>query len=70
MHQEKLTERKNVIGIYCILTRGRSENQRWTVWFMDKPIGKFRTRKLAAQFAQNAIRKAIQDVAMLENLKC
>lgn len=67
MHQEKITERKNIVGVYCVLTRGRSVNQRWTVHFMDEEIGKFRTRKLAKQFAESRIWAAIRDMVHLED---
>lgn len=65
MYREKFTERKDIVGIYCKLTRGRSVNQRWTVTFMGQEIGKFKTRKLAEQFAIHAIEKAIRDVSQI-----
>lgn len=68
MHQEKITERKNIVGVYCTLTRGRSVNQRWTVRFLGEEIGKFRTRNLAKQFAESRILAAIRDIVALEDL--
>ena len=68
MHQEKITERKNIVGVYCKLTRGRSVNQRWTVRFLGEEIGKFRTRNLAKQFAESRILAAIRDIVALEDL--
>lgn len=67
MHQEKITERKNIVGVYCTLTRGRSVNQRWTVYFMGEEIGKFRTRSLAVQFAEQRIWAAMVDIVHLED---
>jgi hypothetical protein len=67
MHQEKLTERKNIVGVYCILTRGASVNQRWTVKFLGEEIGKFRTRSLAKQFAEARIWAAMRDIVHLED---
>lgn len=67
MHQEKLTERKNIVGVYCILTRGASVNQRWTVHFMGEVIGRFRTRSLARQFAETRILAAMRDIVHLED---
>lgn len=67
MHQEKITERKNIVGVYCVLTRGASVNQRWTVHFMGEPIGKFRTRSLAKQFAEARIMAAMRDIVALED---
>lgn len=68
MHQEKITERKNIVGVYCTLTRGRSVNQRWTIRFLGEEIGKFRTRNLAKQFAESRILAAIRDIVALEDL--
>jgi len=67
MHQEKITERKNIVGVFCTLTRGASVNQRWTVRFMGEEIGKFRTRSLAKQFAESRIMAAITDIVHLED---
>lgn len=68
MQQEKLTERKNIVGVYCILTRGASVNQRWTVYFMGDEIGRFRTRNLARQFAESRIMAAMRDIVALEDM--
>lgn len=62
MHQDKITERKSIVGVYCIITRGASVNQRWTVIFLGKEIGKFRTRTMAKQFAENRIKAYIIDL--------
>lgn len=67
MHQKKLTERKNIVGVYCTLTRGASVNQRWTVHFMGEEIGKFRKRNLAKQFAESRIMAAMRDIVHLED---
>ena len=67
MHQEKITERKSIVGVYCVLTRGASVNQRWTVRFMGEEIGKFRTRYLAKQFAESRIFSAMRDIIHLED---
>ena len=64
MHQDKVTERKNIVGVYCILTRGASVNQRWTVTFMGEEIGKFRTRSIAKQFAENRLRTAMDNMVL------
>lgn len=65
MMQEKFTERKDVVGVYCVLTRGASVNQRWSVSFMGAEIGKFRTRSMARQFAENRIWAAMRDMVAL-----
>lgn len=62
MHQDKITERKNIVGVYCILTRGASVNQRWTVSFLGQEIGKFRTRSMAKQFAESRLKAYIIDL--------
>ena len=67
MHQEKLTDRKSIVGVYCVITRGASVNQRWTVRFMGEEIGKFRTRCLAKQFAESRIFSAMRDIIHLED---
>lgn len=67
MHQEKITDRKNIVGVFCTLTRGASVNQRWTVRFMGEEIGKFRTRNLARQFAESRIYAAMRDIIHLED---
>lgn len=63
----KFIELRDVVGVYCTLTRGRSVNQRWTVHFMGEEIGKFRTRNLAKQFAESRIMAAITDIVHLED---
>jgi hypothetical protein len=67
MHQDKFTERKSIVGVYCVLTRGASVNQRWTVSFMGNEIGKFRTRSMAKQFAECRIWAAMRDMVALED---
>lgn len=66
MYQERITERRQVVGLFCELKRGRSVNQRWTVYFNGDEIGKFRTRSLAKQFAESRIWAAMQDMVALE----
>lgn len=62
MHQDIITTRQTLVGVYCIVTREKCGDRRWTVHFKGELIGRFRTRSMALQFAENRIWAAMRDM--------
>ena len=52
---QKVTEHKTVLGLYAIITRGKSQNQRWSVHVGDELYGPFPTKKRALQEASHQL---------------
>jgi hypothetical protein len=64
MHQDRISEKKSIVGVYCIITRGANVNQRWTVTFLGEEIGRFRTRTMAKQYAEKRLRTAMDNIVL------
>ena len=52
---EKIANNKTVLGLYAVITRGKSPNQRWRVQIGFSHYGPFRTKKQALQEARHQL---------------
>lgn len=65
MYQVKKTEGCTHVGVFCEVIRGKSQNQRWSVYFMGKFLARFNTKNQALQFAEHRIWAAMKDMVAL-----
>lgn len=56
---EKIANNKTVLGLYAVITRGKSPNQRWRVEIHGAHYGPFPTKKRALQEASHLLLKLI-----------
>jgi len=69
MDDIKKSEHCSHVGIFCELRKGKSQNQRWSVYFMGDYLDAFRTRNQAKQYAEHRIWAAIKDMVALEGFQ-
>jgi len=56
---QKITEHKTILGHYAVITKGKSQNQRWRVEIHGAHYGPFPTKKRALQEASHQLLKLI-----------
>jgi hypothetical protein len=61
MQHTRITERREIVGAFCELTRGGSRSSRWIVTFLGVEIGRFNNLRLARQFAEHRIWAFMRD---------
>ena len=47
----KVSEHKTLVGVYAVVTKGKSQNQRWRVEINGAHFGPFKTKNQALQEA-------------------
>jgi hypothetical protein len=58
---QKVADNHTVTGIFCDVRRGKSQNQRWSVYFRGRFEGRFNTKGLAIQVASHLVQDACRD---------
>lgn len=62
MQISKIHENHSHVGYFCDVKRGKSSNQRWSVYFNGEFLARFNKKKQAVQYAEHRVWAMIKDV--------